>query len=101
MQRDEGHENLAIPHNGNVSDGWMFSPNEFLGGPMDARYAKRQARNEPVFEMLQTKGSSDTHPVLSPNDEFADFEMFSNMINVGQPSQIRYGFFRQGPGRGA
>jgi hypothetical protein len=63
---------------------------------MDARYAKRQARNEPVFEMLQTKGSSDTHPVLSPNDEFADFELFNNMINVGQPSQIRYGFFRQG-----
>jgi hypothetical protein len=96
IQRNEGHENLAIPHNGNVSDGWMFSPNEFLGGPMDARYAKRQARNEPVFEMLQTKGSSDTHPVLSPNDEFADFEIFSNMINVGQPSQIVNGFFRQG-----
>ena len=96
VQRNEGHENLAIPHNGNVSDGWMFSPNKFLGGPMDERYARRQALNEPVFEMLQTKGSSDTHPTLSPNDEFADFELFENMINVGQPSQITNGYFRQG-----
>jgi hypothetical protein len=100
IQRNEGHENLAIPHNGNVSDGWMFAPNKFLAGPMDGRYAKRQARNEPLFEMLQTKGTSDTHPTLSPNDEFADFELFSNMINVGQPSQIRYGFFRQGLAEG-
>lgn len=94
VQRNAGHENLAIPHNGNVSDGWMFSPYKFLGGPIDARYAERQARNEPLFEMIQTKGSSDTHPALLPNDEFADFEMFDNMINVGQPSQITNGFFR-------
>ena len=96
IQRNAGHENLAIPHNGNVSDGWMFSPNEFLGGPMDARYAKRQAANEPVFEMLQTKGTSDTHPLLSPNDEFANFELFENMIDVGQPGQITYSYYRQG-----
>jgi hypothetical protein len=96
VQRSMGVENFAIPHNGNVSDGWMFSPNKFLGGPMDARYAKRQQLNEPLFEMLQTKGSSDTHPLLSPNDEFADFELFQNMINVGQPSQIKYGYVRQG-----
>jgi len=95
IQRSLGIENLAIPHNGNVSDGWMFSPNKFLGGPMDARYAARQAANEPVFEIIQTKGSSDTHPYLSPNDEFADFELFNNMINVAQPSQLRNGFFRQ------
>jgi hypothetical protein len=100
IQRNEGHENLAIPHNGNVSDGWMFSPNEFLGGPMDARYASRQALNEPLFEMLQTKGTSDTHPALSPNDEFADFELFNNLINVGQPSQLTNGFFRQGVAQG-
>ena len=43
VQRNEGNENFAIPHNGNVSDGWMYSPNKFLAGPMDARYAKRQA----------------------------------------------------------
>jgi hypothetical protein len=65
VQRNAGNGTFAIPHNGNVSDGWMFSPNKFLGGPMDARYAARQAANEPVFEMIQTKGSSDTHPLLS------------------------------------
>ena len=96
VQRNAGLENFAIPHNGNVSDGWMYSPNEFLSGPMDARYAKRQALNEPLTEMIQTKGSSDTHPLLSPNDEFASFELFGNMINVGMPSQIKYGFIRQG-----
>ena len=96
VQRNAGNDTFAIPHNGNVSDGWMFSPNKFLGGPMDARYAQRQQLNEPVFEMIQTKGSSDTHPVLSPSDEFANFELFGNMINVGMPSQIKYGFFRQG-----
>ena len=96
VQRNMGVENFAIPHNGNVSDGWMFSPNKFLAGPMDARYAKRQALNEPLTEIIQTKGSSDTHPLLSPNDEFANFELFQNMINVGQPSQIKYGYIRQG-----
>jgi hypothetical protein len=96
VQRTMGNENFAIPHNGNVSDGWMYSPNEFLGGPMDARYAERQALNEPLTEIIQTKGSSDTHPLLSPNDEFANFELFQNMINVGMPSQIKYGYIRQG-----
>ena len=96
VQRSMGVANFAIPHNGNVSDGWMYSPNKFLAGPMDARYAKRQQLNEPLTEIIQTKGSSDTHPLLSPNDEFADFELFQNMINVGQPSQIKYGYIRQG-----
>ncbi len=95
IQRNMGHDNLSIPHNGNVSDGWMYSPNEFLGGPMDARYARRRMLNEPVTEIVQTKGSSDTHPVLSPNDEFADFELFPDLINIGKPSQIKYGYIRQ------
>jgi hypothetical protein len=96
IQREQGNETFAIPHNGNVSDGWMYSPNKFLGGPMDARYAERQALNEPLTEIIQTKGSSDTHPWLSPNDEFAEFEMFPNLINVAQPGQIKYGYVRQG-----
>jgi hypothetical protein len=96
VQRNVGNDTFAIPHNGNVSDGWMYSPNKFLGGPMDVRYAKRQQENEPLTEIIQTKGSSDTHPAMSPNDEFANFELFPNLINVGQPSQIKYGYIRQG-----
>jgi len=96
VQRNEGHDNLAIPHNGNVSDGWMYAKNKFLGGPIDARYAKRQALNEPLTEIIQVKGASETHPIFSPNDEFADFELFTNMINVGMPSQVKYGYIRQG-----
>lgn len=95
IQRNTGHDNLSIPHNGNVSGGWMYSPNKFLGGPMDERYARRRMLNEPLTEIIQTKGSSDTHPWMSPNDEFADFELFPNMINAGTPSQIRYGYIRQ------
>ncbi len=96
IQRNAGHDSIAIPHNGNVSDGWMYAPRKFLGGDMDARYAERQARNEPLTEIIQTKGSSDTHPAFSPNDEFANFELFPNMINIGQTSQIKYGYVRQG-----
>jgi hypothetical protein len=95
IQRNQGTETFAIPHNGNLSDGWMFSPNKFLGGPMDERYAARQQANEPLTEIIQTKGSSDTHPLFSPNDEFANFEIQQNMINVGQTGQMKYGYYRQ------
>jgi len=101
--RHTGLECFAIPHNSNVSDGWMFSQNmptfidgAFQGMPMDKRYARRQQANEPLFEIAQLKGQSEVHPWLSPNDEFANFEIFPNMINVGLPSQIKHGFYRQG-----
>lgn len=106
-QRAQGIETFAIPHNSNVSDGWMFSPNmptsvstTFQGEPMDERYARRQQENEPLFEMIQIKGSSDTHPLMSPNDEFADFELYPNLINIGLPSQIKHGYYRQALGDG-
>jgi hypothetical protein len=101
IQRNAGTDTFAIPHNSNVSDGRMFNPYKqttvtgvMQGEPMDRRYARRQQLNEPLFEITQLKGSSETHPWLSPNDEFADFELFPNMINVGLPSQIRFGFFK-------
>jgi hypothetical protein len=97
IERFKGRDVFAIPHNSNVSNGWMFSENKFLGGPMDARYARRQASLEPLFEMAQTKGQSETHPILSPNDEFADFELFDNMISLGLPAQKDAGaFYRTG-----
>jgi hypothetical protein len=96
-QRAQGIDVFAIPHNSNVSNGWMFSENEFMGGPMDERYAKRQAANEPLFEIIQIKGSSETHPLLSRNDEFANFELWENLINLPIPSdKSRGGFYRQG-----
>ncbi len=95
--RRQGIEVFAIPHNSNVSNGWMFSENEFMGGPMTSAYARRQAANEPLFEMVQTKGQSDAHPALSPNDEFAEFELFNNLINLPiQADKSRGAFFRQG-----
>jgi hypothetical protein len=96
-QRQQGIDVFAIPHNSNVSNGWMFSEYEFLGNRMTARYARRQADNEPLFEIVQTKGQSDAHPALSPNDEFADFELFNNLINLPiQADKSRGAFFRQG-----
>jgi hypothetical protein len=96
-QRQQGIDVFAIPHNSNVSNGWMFSEYELLGNKMTARYAERQAANEPLFEISQTKGQSDAHPALSPNDEFAKFELFDNLINLPiQADKSRGAFFRQG-----
>jgi hypothetical protein len=95
VQRDLGLDVIAIPHNGNVSNGLMYAPTNYRGDPIDERYAKRRALNEPLTEMIQTKGASETHPSLSPNDEFADFEMFPNLIGTRTVSKVKHGYVRQ------
>ena len=62
---------LAIPHNGNLSNGRMFELTDFSGQPLTRDYAERRARWEVLQEIIQTKGNSETHPLVSPNDEFA------------------------------
>ena len=65
---------LAIPHNGNWSNGTMFRETYFDGSPIDRAYAETRIRWEPIYEVTQIKGDGETHPFLSPEDEFADFE---------------------------
>ena len=65
---------LAIPHNSNISGGVMFALQDSAGEPIDRRYAAERARREPLLEVTQYKGDSEAHPLLSPNDEFADYE---------------------------
>jgi len=69
-----GGRALAIPHNGNLSNGLMFKDRTFKGKKIDSKYAKTRARWEPIVEMTQMKGDGETHPLLSPEDEFADYE---------------------------
>ena len=65
---------ISIPHNGNLSGGQMFTPSDYDGRPMTLSYARRRARFEPIVEVTQIKGDSETHPLVSPNDTFSDFE---------------------------
>jgi hypothetical protein len=75
-EKKTGSEVLAIAHNGNVSNGLMFPVVEAFGKKIDREYAQHRARWEPLYEVTQTKGTGEAHPYLSPNDEFADFELW-------------------------
>lgn len=71
-----GGKLLAIPHNGNLSNGLMFDDVTFTGKPLDRDYAERRRKWEPLYEITQMKGDGESHPLLSPDDEFADFEVW-------------------------
>ncbi len=72
-QHKTGGRVLAIPHNGNLSNGRMFSMLDFAGQPLSRELAETRSRWEPVIEVTQIKGDSESHPFLSPNDEFAGY----------------------------
>lgn len=71
-----GGKLLAIPHNGNLSNGLMFDDLTFTGKPLDRDYAERRRKWEPLYEITQMKGDGESHPLLSPDDAFADFEVW-------------------------
>ena len=81
-QRARGSVLMAMGHNGNASDGRMFEQVKFDGSPIDAGWVAARSRNEKLYELTQIKGTSETHPSLSPNDEFADFEIWDYTISA-------------------
>ena len=93
-----GGRAIAVPHNGNLSNGLMFSESMFNGRRMTRDYAAKRARWEPLHEMSQMKGDEETHPSLSPDDEFADFENWDvgNLAGTAakEPSMLQFEYAR-------
>ncbi len=93
-----GGQVIAIPHNGNVSNGRMFGERTFKGKNVDRKYAETRMRWEPIIEATQIKGDGEAHPYLSPEDEFADYETW-DVGNLGgaaakEPSMLQYEYAR-------
>ncbi len=88
---------LAIPHNGNLSNGMMFADLNNAGEELSADYARTRARWETLYEATQIKGDAETHPALSPDDAFADYETmdFGNLAAAPkQPGMLQYEYAR-------
>jgi hypothetical protein len=94
-RRAEGIEALAIPHNSNGSNGQMFKLADWAGNPFDAGYADLRMRNEPLVELTQVKGTSETHPMNSPNDEWASFQIFPLRIATRIKSDVPGSYVRE------
>ncbi len=96
---DTGAQVLAIPHNGNLSNGRMFSVKNFDGSPLNKELAELRARMEPIIEATQIKGDSEAHPFLSPDDEFADYETWdaANLdgSELKEQSMLQYEYTRE------
>ncbi|QND42181.1 DUF3604 domain-containing protein [Rhizobium leguminosarum bv. viciae] len=93
-QRKAGNEVLAISHNANLSNGIMFPTDvDSKGNPLDAAWAQQRMTNEPLTELKQVKGASETHPDLSPNDEFANFEIMNYLIGIDNSTAKIHGSY--------
>lgn len=97
-ERKTGGSVLAIPHNGNLSNGSMFQIVDFAGNPLTRQYAETRAKWEPLLEVTQMKGDGETHPYLSPNDEFANFERWDrgnlDLSTDKKPEMLQYEYAR-------
>lgn len=95
---------MAIPHNGNLSNGRMFSPIRNNGTAFDRDYAEQRRYWEPLYEMTQVKGDSETHPALSPADPFADFETWDDgnitLTTPKEPDMLPFEYARSALGLG-
>ncbi|MCP4381410.1 MAG: DUF3604 domain-containing protein [Hyphomicrobiales bacterium] len=102
-EKETGGRLLAIPHNGNLSNGLMFATETPDGIAIDAEWAENRQRWEPLYEVTQSKGTSEQHPSLAPNDEFANFEIWDRgNLNVvpKEPGMIEFEYARQALKRG-
>lgn len=94
-QRAQGRDAIAIPHNSNGSNGAMFQLTRFDGSPMTAEYVEKRMRNEPIIELSQVKGTSEVHPMLSPNDEWANFEIMPYRVATELYSEPKGSYARE------
>ena len=96
--RKNGVESLAIPHNSNISGGAAFPLTYYNGDPIDEDYAVQRANNEPLVEVTQAKGTSEAHPLLSKNDEWASFEIpvekQAKLLENAKGSYVRDAYLR-------
>ena len=93
--RQNGIEALAIPHNSNGSNGQMFKLVDWASNPVDDEWARKRIRNEPLVEVTQVKGTSETHPLLSDADEWADFEIMPYRVATTLASEPKGSYARE------
>ena len=99
LEKELGSEVLAIPHNGNLSNGRMFTVETFGGKPLTKELAELRSKYEPLVEATQIKGDGEAHPMLSPNDEFADYEKWDksnlNGTEAKKPEMLQWEYSRE------
>jgi hypothetical protein len=87
ISAETGADFVSIPHNSNLSKGYMFAKRQLNGDALDTEYAIKRAKWEPLVEVTQIKGDSETHPDLAPTDEFSDFERFNFYLQAVPQAQ--------------